>query len=63
MPSTMHKTLQPEMARKFELVSLSGSESVGIVRFLMRIENPSPAIIASVNAAVEWFEKVKITGL
>jgi len=56
------KTLQPEMARKFELVSLSGSESVGIVRFLMRIENPSPAIIESVNAAAAWFEKVKITG-
>ncbi len=56
------KTLQPEMARKFELVSLSGSESVGIVRFLMRIEHPSPAIIESVNAAVAWFEKVKITG-
>lgn len=56
------KTLQPEMARKFELVSLSGNESAGIVRFLMRIENPSPAIIESVNAAVAWFEKVKITG-
>lgn len=56
------QTLQPEMARKFELVSLSGSESVGIVRFLMRIEKPSPAIIASVKAAVEWFGKVKITG-
>ena len=56
------KTLQPEMARKFELVSLSGSESVGIVRFLMRIEQPSPAIIQSVNAAVQWFDKVKITG-
>ncbi|MFM6925644.1 MAG: pectate lyase, partial [Ferruginibacter sp.] len=56
------KTLQPEMARKFELVSLSGNESVGIVRFLMRIENPSTAIIESVNAATTWFEKVKITG-
>ena len=56
------KTLQPEMARKFELVSLSGNESVGIVRFLMRIEQPSAAIKESVNAAVEWFNKVKITG-
>ncbi len=56
------QTLQPEMARKFELASLSGAESVGIVRFLMRIEQPSADIIASVNAAVEWFEKVKITG-
>lgn len=56
------KTLQPEMARKFELVSLSGSESVGIARFLMRIEDPSPAIIAAVSAAAAWFEKVKIVG-
>jgi len=56
------QTLQPEMARKFELASLSGAESVGIVRFLMRIEQPSADIIASVNAAVEWFGKVKIVG-
>ncbi len=56
------QTLQPEMARKFELAALSGSESVGIVRFLMRIEQPSPAVIASVKAAVEWFNKVKING-
>lgn len=56
------RTLEPEMARKFELVSLSGMESVGIVRFLMRIEKPSPAIVEAVNAAVEWFNKVKITG-
>jgi PelA/Pel-15E family pectate lyase len=56
------RTLEPEMARKFELISLSGSESVGIVRFLMRIEKPSPDMVDAVNAAVEWFSKVKITG-
>jgi len=56
------KTLKPEMARKFELVSLSGMETVGIVRFLMKIEKPSAAIIESVKAAMDWFEKVKITG-
>ncbi|MFN8252853.1 MAG: pectate lyase [Ferruginibacter sp.] len=56
------KTLVPEMARKFELASLSGSESVGIVRFLMRQENPSKEIIAAVKAAVEWFKKVQIKG-
>ncbi len=56
------KTLVPEMARKFELASLSGSESVGIVRFLMRQPNPTKEMIAAVNAAVEWFEKVKIVG-
>jgi PelA/Pel-15E family pectate lyase len=56
------KTLVPEMARKFELASLSGSESVGIIKFLMRQPNPTKEIIAAVNAAVEWFEKVKIVG-
>lgn len=56
------QSLQPEMARKYELPSLSGSESVGIIRFLMRIEKPSPAIITSVKAAVQWFNKVKIIG-
>ncbi len=56
------KTLVPEMARKFELASLSGSESVGIVRFLMRQSNPSKEIITAVNAAVEWFEKVQVKG-
>lgn len=56
------KTLQPEMARKFELASLSGSESVGITRFLMRMKNPSAEIKNAITAAVNWFEKVKISG-
>jgi pectin methylesterase-like acyl-CoA thioesterase len=37
-------TLAPAPARKFEVVSLSGGESVGIVRFLMSIKDPSPAV-------------------
>jgi len=56
------RTLQPEMARKFELVSLSGNESVGITRFLMRVKNPSSRIKQSIVAAVDWFDLVKITG-
>jgi PelA/Pel-15E family pectate lyase len=56
------KTLQPEMARKFELVSLSGSESVGITRFLMRIKNPSSQVKQAIVAAVAWFDLVKISG-
>ncbi len=55
-------TLQPAMARKFELESISGSESVGIVRFLMKVENPSPEIKNAINSAVQWFEKSKIVG-
>jgi PelA/Pel-15E family pectate lyase len=34
-------TLKPAKARKFELPSLSGAESVGIINFLMAIKNPS----------------------
>ncbi len=56
-------TLMPAKARAYELPSLSGSESAGIVDLLMRIENPSQDVINSVNAAVKWFEKVKINGL
>ncbi len=56
------KTLQPAKARAFELASLSGMESVDILRFLMDTENPSPAIIKSVEAAMTWLDKVKLTG-
>jgi pectinesterase len=55
-------TLLPAKARAYELPSLSGSESAGIVAFLMSLESPSPQIIKSIKAAVAWFEKVKITG-
>jgi PelA/Pel-15E family pectate lyase len=54
------KTLQPAKARAYELPSLSGQESVGIIRFLMRFENPGKEIIAAVQGGVEWLNKVKI---
>jgi PelA/Pel-15E family pectate lyase len=53
---------QPADARKFELASISGSESVGIVRFLMKVENPSPEIKKAITAAMEWFDKSKVVG-
>jgi PelA/Pel-15E family pectate lyase len=56
-------TFAPAPARNFEPVSLSGSESVGLVRFLMGIEHPSPEVIAAIEGAVAWFEAVRITGL
>ena len=43
------KTLVPRGARSYELPSISGSESVGVVRFLMEIEKPSPEIIDAVQ--------------
>lgn len=56
-------TLAPAPARAYEKISLSGHESVGIVRFLMGVEKPSPEIAASIEAAVAWLEQVKIAGL
>jgi len=56
-------TFAPAPARKYEHASLSGFESVGIVRFLMEEESPSPEIIAAIEAAVAWFEQAKITGM
>lgn len=56
-------TLAPTWARKFEPPALASQESVGVVRFLMATEGPGPEIIAAVEAAVAWFERVKITGL
>ncbi|MCX7872382.1 MAG: pectate lyase [Verrucomicrobiae bacterium] len=56
-------TLEPRGARTFELPSISGCESVGIVRLLMSIEKPSPEIITSIRAAIEWFKSSKIEGI
>ena len=55
-------TFKPAAARAFEPVSLSGLESVGIVRFLMKIEHPSQHVIDAIESAVVWFEKTKIRG-
>ena len=56
------KTLKPRKARSYELASLSGAESVNIVRFLMAIDDPKPEVIEAIEAAVTWFDQVKIEG-
>ena len=53
----------PAKARRYELPSLSGGECVGIVEFLMGIDNPTDEIKASVQSAVSWFNNVKIHGI
>jgi len=57
------KTFIPRKARSYELPSISGSESVGVVRFLMSIDNPAPEIIEAIQNAVAWFDRVKLTGI
>jgi PelA/Pel-15E family pectate lyase len=55
-------TFAPAPARKFELASLSGGESVDIVRFLMSIKDPTPAVVESIESAVKWFEQSELKG-
>lgn len=56
------QTLAPAWARKYEPPSLSGGESVGIVRFLMSFPRPSPEIVAAVEGAVTWLRAVVLKG-
>jgi len=56
-------TLAPAKARTYEHPSLSGSESVGILRFLMSVPNPSSDVVAAVEAGVAWLRDAQLTGL
>ena len=56
-------TLEPRPGRAFELVSLSGAESAGILRLLMSLDQPSAEVRRAVDSGVEWFRTVKIVGL
>lgn len=55
-------TLEPAWARKYEPPSLSGAESVGVVRFLMAVEKPSPELIDAIEGAVAWFRSSVMAG-
>jgi pectate lyase len=55
-------TLLPVDARSYELASLSGAESAGILIYLMSLDKPTPEVIRSVQAGVTWFESAKIEG-
>jgi len=57
------KSFEPKSARSYEKISICGSESVGIVRFLMGIDNPNEEIIEAIQSAVTWFDRVKLTGI
>jgi pectate lyase len=57
------KDYSPRPGRSYELVSLSGGESVGIVRLLMSLEEPSPEVVRAIEGAVAWFESAKLKGI
>lgn len=56
------KTLLPAKARAYEMVSLTSSESVWMLDFLMDLEQPGTEVVKSVHAAATWYEQNKIVG-
>ena len=56
------KTFKPTKARAYELPSLSGQETVGILAFLMSVDNPSENVKLAIKSGVEWLELNKIKG-
>jgi PelA/Pel-15E family pectate lyase len=56
-------TLAPAPARAFEPASLTGGESVGIVRFLMGIKQPDERVTKAIESAIAWFERSQLTGI
>lgn len=53
----------PRPARAYELESKSGSESAGVVWFLMNWPEQTEAIQKAVKGAIAWYKKTKVTGL
>lgn len=56
-------TLAPTSARNYEMPSQSSGESAGVAIFLMKLQNPSPAVVNAVHAAAAWFEKTALQGV
>ena len=56
------ETLTPAWARAYEPPSLSGNETVAIVRYLMEIEHPTADQVAAIEGAVAWLNAVAIRG-
>jgi pectate lyase len=53
----------PRPGRPYELVSISGAESVNIVRLLMSLDKPGPEVVKAVDGAAAWFESAKLKGI
>ncbi len=53
-------TLAPCAARAFEMPAQASGESAAIVRFLITLPDPSPAVVTAVHAAAAWFQKTQL---
>lgn len=58
-----YSTLKPTSARAYEPPGNVSSESVSILRFLMKVDNPSAALKTTIKAGVAYLNKVQIKGI
>jgi PelA/Pel-15E family pectate lyase len=56
------ESLEPVGARSYELASLSGGESAGVLLYLMERGPRTEAVCAAVEAGVLWYARAKISG-
>lgn len=56
-------TLQPVGARSYELRSLSGRESAGIMTYLMSLRAPDARVAAAIHAAAAYFNATAVRGV
>jgi len=56
-------TLKPSDARAMEPASLSGLESVGILKLLMEIREPSKDVVEAIESGLMWFSESTIQGI
>ena len=57
------KTFEARPARGFELASICPQDTTHSVRFLMRLDSPSVEVVRATDAAVEWLQQAKLTGV
>ena len=53
-------TYEPREGRPYEHPSISGSESVGVVAYLMTLPSPAPEVQQAIEAALAWFERAAV---
>ncbi|WP_282941427.1 pectate lyase [Paenibacillus sp. RC67] len=56
-------TYEPRPARAYEFPSISGSESVAIVQYLMSLPKPSDEVKRAIEGALNWFEEARLKGI
>ena len=57
------KTFEPRPARTFELASICPQDTTYILRFLMRLKDPSEQVVRAVDAAAAWLKQVQLSGV